>query len=403
MSAIANLIDLNSTFGALFIGFGASSLAFGILTMQAYSYFRRYPSDVWWYRSIVAAMWVLELVDQALIGHAVYFYVVTNWGSVIALLEGAVWTLIIQVTLGAVAGAMVKTCFGLRVWRFSQHNVPVTMLIMLGTLAQLVAAFVFTVKAFQVSTLTRISELKLVGSIAIGLGMATDVITAAALCHFLRGLKTGYGRDDSIINKLTLYAINTGVITSAISLSTLILFNLMPSNFIFMAFYFVLSKVYANSFFAALNTRRSVRGRGTEGDHTTVPTFLMVDKTTKHEVHNDPVYSIVRATTSAGGGTRLDLPAHSSSSAADNTSDDFLDMAAGGGDRGVHPYAYDHGAGGARERDSAVDFGDDSTDDVKQQTRSFGNGIGEYSQQIEVPREPPMVAMSRASHYTQAW
>ncbi|OSD05309.1 hypothetical protein PYCCODRAFT_1223990 [Trametes coccinea BRFM310] len=310
MSAIASLIDLNSTFGALFIGFGASSVAFGVLSMQSYSYFRRYPGDVRWYKCLVAAIWVLELVDQALIGHAVYFYVVTNWGEVVALLEGPVWTLIVQVILGATVGAIVKICFGLRVWRceyitmsrvrlrapahelnsiVSRHNVPVTMLIMLGTVAQLAAAFVFTVKAFHIPSLATVGSLKLVGSIALGLGMATDVITAAALCYFLRGLKTGYHRDDSIVNTLTLYAINTGVITS---LSTLILYDLMPTNFIFMAFYFVLSKVYANSFFAALNTRRSVRGRGTEGDHTTVPTFLMVGQTTKQEVHTDPIYSI---------------------------------------------------------------------------------------------------------------
>lgn len=145
----------------------------------------------------------------------------------------------------------------------------------------------------------------------------------------------------------------------------------MPTNFIFMAFYFVLSKgasfcthpltsmeaqtsvplpVYANSFFAALNTRRSIRGRGTEGEHTTVPTFLMIGQTTKQEVHVDPVYSVVRA------GTQLDLP---SASRAGNASDDFLDMAA----------------------------------DMKQQqqqhtvsSRSYGHG--EYSPRIEVPREP---------------
>ncbi|CDO68362.1 hypothetical protein BN946_scf184815.g9 [Trametes cinnabarina] len=285
MAAISRFIDLNSTFGALFIGFGASSVAFGVLSMQSYSYFRRYPGDVWWYKCLVAGIWVLELVDQALIGHAVYFYVVSNWGQLGALLEGPVWTLIVQVTLGAVVGAIVKFCFGMRVWRFSRHNIPVTMLIMLGTFSQL-------------------------GSFALGLGMATDVVTAAALCYFLRGLKTGYNQDDSIVNTLTLYAINTGVITSAISLSTLILYDLMPTNFIFMAFYFVLSKVYANSFFAALNTRRSVRGRGTEGDHTTVPTFLMVGQTTKQEVHNDPIYSIHSSVHRSNGefSPRMEVP-----------------------------------------------------------------------------------------------
>ncbi|KAI0675990.1 hypothetical protein C8Q78DRAFT_988436 [Trametes maxima] len=279
MAAISSLIDLNSTFGALFIGFGASSVAFGVLSMQAYSYFRRYPSDVWWYKCLVGA--------------------ICKWGKILALLQGPVWTLIVQVVLGATVGALVKICFGLRVWRFSKHNVPVTMLITPPIDSSPPPPPPPNVRSgrvrFHIQSLAQVGSLKLVGSLALGLGMATDVITAAALCYFLRGLKTGYNRDDSIVNTLTLYAINTGVITSAISLSTLILYDLMPTNFVFMAFYFVLSKVYANSFFAALNTRRSVRGRGTENEHTTVPTFLMIGQTTNKEVHVDPIYSISTA------------------------------------------------------------------------------------------------------------
>ena len=55
--------------------------------------------------------------------------------------------------------------------------------------------------------------------------------------------------------------------------------------------------VYANSFYAALNTRRSVRGRGTENERTTVPTFLMVGQTTtfKNEAQEaGNVFSTVR-------------------------------------------------------------------------------------------------------------
>ena len=90
----------------------------------------------------------------------------------------------------------------------------------------------------------------------------------------------------------------------------------MPDNFIFMGFYFVLSKrtflmqsillhtrrltrdppfaVYANSFLAALNTRRVSRGRGTDNEHTTVPTFLMVGKVTQRTVQIDPEAAVSR-------------------------------------------------------------------------------------------------------------
>lgn len=135
--------------------------------------------------------------------------------------------------------------------------------------------------------------------------MATDVVTAAALCWFLRNLKTGFRKDDSIVNKLTIYAINTGVFSSAFSLCTLVLYDTMPTNFIFMAFYFVLSKVYANSFFAALNTRRSIRGRGTDAEQTTMPTFLMVGQTTtiKHEGgHDNPIIRTTSLRSDSQGG-----------------------------------------------------------------------------------------------------
>ena len=76
-----------------------------------------------------------------------------------------------------------------------------------------------------------------------------------------------------------------------------------------MACYFVLSKrtsathnrdcmtdrtstVYVNSFLATLNTRRVTRGRGTDAETATMPTFLMVGKITKHDPNQfaDHVY-----------------------------------------------------------------------------------------------------------------
>ncbi|OBZ73986.1 hypothetical protein A0H81_05980 [Grifola frondosa] len=261
-----SLFNKDNTFGAAFVGFGASSVALGI------DHFTRALSPA-------CGLWSL-LIKPSLVT-LLYFYVVTNWGDEFILLDAAVWSLIIQVTLGAIVGAIVKTCFAVRVWRFSNNNLVMTGLID-------IAAFVFTVRAFQIRMLTQVADLKVIGSLSLGLGVATDVVTAASLCYFLRKLRTGYSRDDSLINSLTLYAINTGVITSAISLCTLICYDLMPDNFVFMGLYFILSKLYANSFMATLNTRKSVRGRGTDGEHTTMPTFLMVEQVTKKEVHIDP-------------------------------------------------------------------------------------------------------------------
>ncbi|KAI0335801.1 hypothetical protein GY45DRAFT_703731 [Cubamyces sp. BRFM 1775] len=285
---LATTFNKDNTFGAAFAGFAASSICLGVLSTQAYTYFKRYPLDKLFYKYLVVGLWLIEVADQVLIAHAVYTYLVSNWGIVTILIAPPVWSLILQITFGVITGTIVKLNFALRVWRCSKQNVWVTGLIFLLTFAELAIACVYTVKAFQLTSLANIADMKAVGSLSLGIGMATDVVIAAALCFFLRNLRTGHRKDDSVVNSLIIYAISTGGLTSVISLTTLILYNFMPDNFIFMAFYFVLSKIYANSFLAALNTRRVSRGRGTDAETNTMPTFLMVGKVTQRTVHLDP-------------------------------------------------------------------------------------------------------------------
>ncbi|KAI0647960.1 hypothetical protein C8Q79DRAFT_1008335 [Trametes meyenii] len=286
--ATAMKFNRDNTFGAAFAGFAASSICLGVLSTQAYSYFKRYPLDKPFYKILVIGLWLIELADQALISHAVYSYLVSNWGVITILTSPPIWSLILQITFGVITGTIVKLNFAMRVWRFSNQNIPVTGLIVLLTFAEMGVACLYTVQGFRLTSLANIGSMKVIGSLSLGLGMATDVVIAVSLCFFLRNLRTGHRQDDSVVYSLIIYAISTGGLTSVISLTTLILYNFMPDNFIFMAFYFVLSKVYANSFLAALNTRRVSRGRGTDAETNTMPTFLMVGKVTQRTIQVDP-------------------------------------------------------------------------------------------------------------------
>ncbi|EPQ50960.1 hypothetical protein GLOTRDRAFT_81515 [Gloeophyllum trabeum ATCC 11539] len=260
--------SLDATLGADFIGFAAATAVFGILTSQVFTYFKRYPADKPAYKLLVAGLWVLEVMDQCFIGHQFYFYSITNYGNPLVLLDKIVWSLVLQVEVGALVGTIVQACFAMRVWRFSGHNIPITGLVLGLTIARMGTATLFTVKAFELESLTKLHDLKAFGTLSLALGVATDAVTAVALCWFLSKLKTGYSNSDSLVNSLSLYAVNTGALTSAFSLSTLILYNIMPTNFIFMGCYFVVSKLYAVSFLATLNTRRTVRGKGTDRERT---------------------------------------------------------------------------------------------------------------------------------------
>ena len=71
---------------------------------------------------------------------------------------------------------------------------------------------------FQMDSMLKLSKAQqIVGTMSLAFGALTDIVTAIALCYFLQGLRTGYAKDDSLVNRMTLYAINTGGLTSYVS------------------------------------------------------------------------------------------------------------------------------------------------------------------------------------------
>ncbi|KAF6757327.1 hypothetical protein DFP72DRAFT_890877 [Ephemerocybe angulata] len=257
---------INATLGAIFIGFALACTVYGIVITQMFMYFRSYPGDKFLFKCVVVVILVLETADQALIGHMLYYYCISNFANLTALLQARMtWSLILQLTAGAAVGCIVKGYFAFRVWRFSSRNIWITGLILLLTFGQLGLALAYTIEAFKLPDVFAVHELRTLGTVSLGTGVATDIVTAVSLCYFLNRLRTGLKSSDSLVNNLCAYAINTGVLTSTVSVATLVLYNGVGGmNLYFVATYFILSKLYAISFMATLNTRRTIRGRGTD-------------------------------------------------------------------------------------------------------------------------------------------
>ncbi|TFK27563.1 hypothetical protein FA15DRAFT_701772 [Coprinopsis marcescibilis] len=258
-------LTYHSTLGAASVGFSISCAVFGMLTTQVIIYYQRYFEDTNGYKILVGLLWSLELMDQIFIGYAVYYYSITHYGDPSVLLnEDIVWPLLAQVIVGNVVGGIVKCCFALRVWRFSHRNYLIAVPIFFLILAQSGLAVVYCVRGFQLNKLIYANQLRVIASVSLAAGMVTDVAIAVALCVLLRKLRTGFKKSDTLITTLTVYAINTGALTGAVALVTLIMYNISPNAFYFMSTYFTLGKLYAISLLCTLNTRRSIRGKGTD-------------------------------------------------------------------------------------------------------------------------------------------
>ncbi|KAJ3837896.1 hypothetical protein F5878DRAFT_194509 [Lentinula raphanica] len=174
--------------------------------------------------------------------------------------EHVVWSLVTQVLVAAMSGIIVKCCFIVRVWRFSGRNTLIAATISFVVMAQFGLIVAFAVAAYKLESLLYLSNLRMVGSIALAAGALCDVLTAVASTFYLLKLRTGYREPDSLLNRLTGYAINTGVLTSMMSLLTLVLYDARPNTFQFMGVYFVLSKTFAVSLMCTLNTRKEMGG-----------------------------------------------------------------------------------------------------------------------------------------------
>ncbi|KAL0960676.1 hypothetical protein HGRIS_005705 [Hohenbuehelia grisea] len=117
------------------------------------------------------------------------------------------------------------------------------------------------------------------GSIELAATTACDVGISVALWYYLHRGRTAFTRTQNVVNKLILYTVNIGFLTSCASSLTLILWLALPNNFIFITFTLIRSKLYVNSMLVTLNFRNTARQelRGQSQNHSVTTTRFYQD------------------------------------------------------------------------------------------------------------------------------
>ncbi|EDQ99821.1 uncharacterized protein LACBIDRAFT_315197 [Laccaria bicolor S238N-H82] len=272
------LPKFDNSLGALLIGGMVAMALWGVTCVQSYSYFTSPSKDRPFIKFTVAFLLILDTFDSALNTHILYHYMVTNYVNPFALLV-PVWSIIIHVTitpgiLQSLSNFIIRTMFALRIYRLSKGNRPLTGWIMAVSTTDLVVGLVITVKAAEEnfgaipSVLWTLSPpflllvLQFLMYLTFAVGTTSDLSLALALCYLLHRSRTGFRKTDSLIKVLILYTVNTGMIVALDASLGMIMYVLMPDNLIFLGIYLLLSKLYLNSYLAALNARRDLRDKG---------------------------------------------------------------------------------------------------------------------------------------------
>ncbi|KAJ2926471.1 hypothetical protein H1R20_g10627, partial [Candolleomyces eurysporus] len=263
---------LDNTLGAAFVGMTVAAVLHGVSCVQAWYYFT-HQSDRWPIKSLVAAVMFFDTVHQALITHTVYSYTVTNWGNPI-ILDDLIWYASSLVLTPSVLCAKLPhfagaCCFlTMRVWRLSSRNYLLTGLTALLVIAEFACVIAFTGLSLGLKTFSRLANLEALSIAVNALAAAGDVLIAATLCTILHRSRTGFHRSDTMINKLILFSVNTGFLTSLCAVGSLISIVIAGHTFLYIAFFFCIGRLYTNSLLATLNARKMIRGSA-DGIHST--------------------------------------------------------------------------------------------------------------------------------------
>jgi len=248
--------SLQSTFGSAFVGLVVSAVLYGVTILQTYLYYRNYPEDNKILKWMVAILWVLDTTHLVLCTISVYSVLVLNFNNPDILLTPT-WSMNVQTDFNGLIGLIVEVFYARRVWIVSR-NIYLTAVILVLAVIHFGLGIVFTIGSFETSR-ANFGSLVWVTSVGLGSAAAADMLIGISLCYYLSKNRTGVKRTDNLIATLMKYSLSTGFLTGIIACAVVLTFGIMPNNFVYVAFFWLLGKCYVNSVLAALNSRESLR------------------------------------------------------------------------------------------------------------------------------------------------
>ncbi|TFK53685.1 hypothetical protein OE88DRAFT_1270209 [Heliocybe sulcata] len=230
------MAPIDATAGALFDGATISALLYGVSCAQVIKYYTAFPRDSWKIKLMVAVVWLMDTVQQALLSHAAWYYASRRCATLTGSnCEFWAWSVLAEAVPSIVAISIVEGFYIMRIWYFGNKK----------------SAMILTMPAVIAPAYA-----------------VTDIGIASTLCYFLWSSRHVVSdASKTLISVLINYAVATGLLTSLIMLTYLVTFIMLAGNMIFLAVYFVGTKVYVNSLLAALNNREALRARYEYGDH----------------------------------------------------------------------------------------------------------------------------------------
>ncbi|KAF7336206.1 hypothetical protein MVEN_02168400 [Mycena venus] len=231
-SAAAVSFDANGTIGAYQIGVLISYMLLGVTTTQTYIYYSRFPEDPAILKALVAFVWVCEVTHAICVAHALYQFTILDFGHPERLFSRLPVSLDTAIFFSALIEQSVLGFFSFRIYTLSK-KLYVPILIMFITSIRLLGSMVTFVVTLRLPSLQ--SYTAHWGWLSIAQwssGVANDVLTTVALVVLLYNQRTGLTwhvtSTVALVDKIIVWTIETGMLTSATAIFMIIFASALP-------------------------------------------------------------------------------------------------------------------------------------------------------------------------------
>ncbi|KAJ7235839.1 hypothetical protein C8J57DRAFT_1530525 [Mycena rebaudengoi] len=230
----------------------------GITIMQAYVYFP--TNDRGFLQIIAILMIVFDLISTGLIAQGLYYYIVPNFGSLLPL-GNLNPSLAAECFMSVFIVFVSHLFFALQIYSVigrgpNKYGVPGAVAFFgavsfAGAIGCVITMFreshnILTNRSYKFAAFVGIAK---------GAAAVADIIATVALCFFINESKG----TNSMIKRLIGYVLQRGILVTLIQVTFLVIFFTTSTKFAWLAFHVNVTRTYANTFFAMLNARSSLK------------------------------------------------------------------------------------------------------------------------------------------------
>jgi len=246
----ANIVSLTA---APLLGILFNWGLFGALTVQVYLYAQNFPDDRRWIKCLVYGLYVLEILQTALVTADAMKWFAVGFGDMLALSKPEFSTVDAPI-LDAIIAVAVQLTF---CWRIKVLSESWLLSGAIGavTIAQVVGAIASGIRIAQLGDLTKMPTITVWVAIWFGGTALADVMIAVAMIVLLarRGGNTSHSSD--IVHRLIKLTIETNSLTAIVAVIGFVLTLALPHANYNMCPAYTLGKLYSNTLLVVFNNR----------------------------------------------------------------------------------------------------------------------------------------------------